>query len=104
MGVAMYYAEHQNILPAKGSWYDDIADYIGYDEKIICCPVTGDKFLYFGNGQNVKDIKELHNTVLFVDKSSHDGKFFVAFADGHIESLAGDTWENAVRNNGKLLP
>ena len=60
MAVLMYAADHEERLPEADSWKDAIAEYVGDNEALFTCPVTGQRYI-FNEALSDVDMKDLDN-------------------------------------------
>ncbi len=95
LGVAlmMYAADHEERLPEANSWKDAIAEYVGHNEALFTCPLTGQRYI-FNEALSGVDLKALDNpqaTPMLWEPALHAGgqlgphmgQFNVCYVDGH---------------------
>lgn len=104
IAIILFCGDNRDVLPSKDKFYEQILPYIDEKEKTLVCPASGQKYIYLANGQNIASIADPVSTVLVTEEISHDGRFFVVCADGHVVSIRGTTWKEAIKNNNYKLP
>ena len=82
--MILYADDHDDKYPAEEKWREALKDYL--DVKLNQS-LDKKRLRYYGGGRNLADVKEPSRTILLVDLDAQDGKYVVAFFDGHVEAL-----------------
>jgi len=97
-GVAlfMYASDHEERLPAAGSWREALAKYIS-NQAILTCPITGTQYVFNKvlGGVNREAIQGPAGTPMLWEPAidaeglvgPHEGQFGVCYADGHVQMV-----------------
>jgi prepilin-type processing-associated H-X9-DG protein len=100
----MYTDDNADKYPMANEWEKVLMQYIG-DENTLKCPKDQHSYRYFGNGQNRAKTQDPKSTIVLICECSHQGKTNACFVDGHVEAVASEQVEKAIKTaNSEEFP